>query len=162
MIQAPASPSNFSTRPPSVTPSAVVYHDTIGTAESAIAWFQNPAAGVSAHYIVARDGRIFRCVEEAFKAWHAGSSVFHGVADVNGFSVGIELEDWKDIGDPYPAAQLASLIDLAAEISTRWRIPLNHHVGHCHIATPRGRKTDPGPDFPWYDYLNALGARLIA
>jgi N-acetylmuramoyl-L-alanine amidase len=159
-IAYPASPKNYSARPRGAVIGCVVYHDTGGSAESALQWFQNPVAGVSAHYVVARDGRVYACVAEDQKAWHAGSSLLFGIPDLNAWSIGIELEDRLDVGDGYPEAQIEALLHLAVAISKRYRIPLNHHVGHEHIAVPRGRKVDPGADFPWYAYLNALGRRL--
>ena len=160
MIDAPAHPKNYSARPAGARIGAVVYHDTGGSVESALQWFANPVAGVSAHYVIARDGRVYGCVDEGMKAWHAGSSVLFGIPDLNAWSIGIELEDTRDAGDPYPVAQTEALLELATEISLRYRIPLNHHVGHAHIAVPRGRKVDPGADFDWYTYLNTLGGRL--
>ena len=161
IIAAPAHPKNFSARPASAKIGAVIYHDTGGTAASAVAWFQNPASGVSAHYIVAADGKIYNPVPEDKKAWHAGASILWNEPDLNAWSIGIELEDTDDRA-PYPAVQIASLLDLAAEISARRRIPLHAHVGHQHIAVPKGRKVDPAGDFDWYWYLNALGHRLHA
>ena len=156
---APAHPSNYSRRPAGARIGAILYHDTGGTAASAIAWFQDPRAQVSAHYVVARDGTVYSCVPEDAKAWHAGSSELFGIPDLNAWSLGIELED-RDDREPYPAAQLEALLELATDISRRYLIPLNHHVGHEHVARPRGRKADPGVDFPWFAFLNAVGRRL--
>lgn len=137
----------------------IIYHDTAGSAVSAISWFQNPAAQVSSHYIVGRDGAIYRVVPEDKAAWHAGRSTAFGWENLNDWSIGIEIEDISD-QDPYPDAQMEAILDLAEDISLRYAIPLNHHLGHSHIAVPRGRKVDPGRDYPWFDYLNVLGARL--
>ena len=140
--------------------SAIVLHDTRGaTAEGAVAWFQDPASRVSAHYVVGRDGVIYHCVPDAVAAWHAGSSVLHGEPNLNDYSIGIEVVQLQD-GDGYPIAQLDSLIALAASIVREGRIPLNRVVGHDQIAMPRGRKTDPGPDFPWYTFLASVGQLL--
>jgi N-acetylmuramoyl-L-alanine amidase len=157
--EAPAHPANFSARPRGSQIEALVYHDTQGTVASALAWFRDPAAQVSAHYVVAKDGMVSRCVPEDMKAWHAGRSILFGRENVNDFSIGIELEDREDVG-PYPEPQLAALVDLAANLAGRYRIPLNHIVGHEHICVPRGRKQDPGVDFDWYHHLVAVGGRL--
>ena len=162
MIAFPAHPKNYSNRPAGVQPGAVIYHDTGGSCESALQWFANPKSGVSAHYVIARDGRVYTCVAEDKKAWHAGSSILFGIPDLNAWSIGIELEDKLNIDDPYPIEQIESLLELATEISGRYRIPINRHVGHDMIAVPRGRKVDPGADFDWYFVLNAIGHRLYA
>jgi len=155
---APAHRGNFSARPLGTKPRAVVYHETGGTAASAIAWFQDPTSRVSAHYIVGVGGTIYNCVPETMKAWHAGESVLWNEPDVNSYSLGVELEHAGE--GIYPAAQIEALLMLAADISERYRIPLHAHVGHLHVCLPKGRKVDP-QDFDWYSFLNALGHRLL-
>ena len=48
------------------------------TAESCASWFQNPAAGVSAHYCVDADS-IVQCVKEEDVAWHAPGANHDGI-----------------------------------------------------------------------------------
>lgn len=139
---------------------AIVLHDTGGkTAEGALSWFASPASGVSAHYVIGKDGAVYRCVPDDLIAWHAGTSVLWGEEHVNRWSLGIELVDDHD-GDLYPEPQVGALIDLTTDLCWRYRIPLNRVVGHEHIAVPRGRKVDPGDDMPWFVLLAAVGRRL--
>ena len=146
---------------PSERIDCIVLHDTGGkTAAATLAWFCHENSKVSSHYLVGKDGRIYRCVEEEEKAWHAGTSNLWGEDNVNDFSIGIEIVDDSDI-DPYPDEQLASLFDLCADIIFRRKIPLNRVIGHQHIGVPQGRKVDPGKDFPWYDFLMTLGERVV-
>ena len=42
-------------------------------AEAALDRLCDPAAEVSAHYLIAEDGRVWRLVDEAERAWHAGA-----------------------------------------------------------------------------------------
>jgi N-acetylmuramoyl-L-alanine amidase len=129
---------------------AIILHDTAShSAESALGWLTNPQSGVSCHYLVARDARIWRLVPDAEKAWHAGESSLFGEPDCNEFSIGIEIEDMTN--DPYPEAQLEVLATLVARLAKEYQIPLNRIVGHQHVAPTR--KVDPGPDFPWRDFL---------
>lgn len=140
--------------------SAIVIHDTGGkTAASALSWFAYPTSTVSAHVVIDRDGRIYRVVPDAQKAWHAGVSVLHGVANVNNYSLGVELVD-NDDSDPYPDAQLNAAALWCARAAKLYRIPLNRIVGHDAICVPYGRKVDPGRDFPWVVFLDAV-AQLI-
>jgi N-acetylmuramoyl-L-alanine amidase len=146
MINAPS--PNKSPRHKSIT--AIILHDTASnSAESALNWMTDKMSGVSCHYLVARDARIWRLVPDEEKAWHAGESVLFGEKDCNEFSIGIEIEDMTN--DPYPEVQLEILINLVADLAKKYGIPLNRIVGHQHVAP--GRKVDPGPDFPWYDFL---------
>src|SRR5882672_653465 len=82
---------NFGTRHGAAI-DCLVIHDTEGPdAASAVSWFESPASGVSAHYVIDRDGTVYRCVADAARAWHAGASALGGRADVNTSSIGIEL-----------------------------------------------------------------------
>jgi hypothetical protein len=47
----------------------LVVHIASGYFEGTISWQQNPAADVSSHFVVARDGRIAQCVDTADRAW---------------------------------------------------------------------------------------------
>lgn len=98
---------------------------------------------VSAHYVVDRDGTVYRLVPEAKRAWHAGYSKWKGRKDLNSSSVGIEIINLG--AEPYPDEQIEAVIKLCLDIQDRHDI--RHVVGHSDIAV--GRKIDPGPQFPW-------------
>jgi len=99
--------------------------------------------GVSPHYLVARDGTVYRLVEEQNVAYHAGDSKMpDGRTNVNTFSIGIEIIG-KDDGTPSDE-QYAALEKLLSDIKSRNDI--KHIVGHSDIAP--GRKTDPW-GFDW-------------
>src|SRR5688500_18466289 len=66
-IWEPAAPTNYqkANRPADRPIDMVVIHDIEGTAEGCVRWFQNPAARVSAHYVVDADtDRIWQQVKE--------------------------------------------------------------------------------------------------
>src|SRR5437879_11695149 len=70
----------------------IVIHDTESdTAAAALSWFESPNSGVSAHYVIDRDGTVYRCVPDELRAWHAGSSELGGRTAVNDFLWGIEI-----------------------------------------------------------------------
>ena len=111
---------------------------------------------VSAHYMVDREGKIYRLVKEENVSWHAGKSELHGSRSIrnscNDFSIGIEMIGgaWIHFTD----AQYDSLIELTKDIQTRYDIPKENIVGHEDIAP--GRKTDPGKKFNWDKYLTGV------
>ena len=71
--------------------SMVVLHYTgMESADAALERMCDPAAEVSAHYMVDEDGTVTRLVDETKRAWHAGRSYWRGETDVNSASVGIE------------------------------------------------------------------------
>ena len=98
---------------------------------------------VSAHFLIRRNGALIQFVPCARRAWHAGASSWHGHANCNDFSVGVELEGCDDIA--YEPAQYRVLARLTRAL--RRRYPIADVAGHSDIAP--GRKTDPGAAFDW-------------
>ncbi len=143
---------NFNARRHGAGPDMVVLHYTaMASAEEALARLCDPAAEVSAHYLIAEDGRIWALVAEEMRAWHAGAGAWGRVEDVNSHSIGIEL---ANLGDrPFPEAQMAALEALLAEISSRWAIRSERVIGHSDMAPDR--KRDPGPQFDWWRLARA-------
>lgn len=127
--------------------------------QSAADILTDPNRAVSAHYLIAADGRILQLVNETDRAWHAGVAFWAGARDINSRSIGIELDNpGIDTGaHPYPAAQMQSLQALAIDILCRHPIPARHVLGHSDVAP--GRKQDPGPLFDWQS-LAAAGVGL--
>lgn len=147
MIETPS--PNFDERDAPV--SVLVLHYTgMQDAASAIQRLCDPAAKVSAHYLVAEDGQVVRMVAEDKRAWHAGKSHWRGVDNLNSSSIGIELVNpGHEFGyRPFPEAQIDALVPLVNDIVKRHGITRGNVVGHSDIAP--ARKQDPGELFPWY------------
>jgi len=128
----------------------LVFHYTgMRTGEEALARLCDPAAKVSAHYTIDRDGSVYAHVPEDRRAWHAGVSFWAGERNVNARSIGIELVNpGHEFGYvPFAEDQIASLIALSHDILARHPIPAGCVVGHSDVAP--ARKTDPGELFPW-------------
>ncbi|WP_414898310.1 N-acetylmuramoyl-L-alanine amidase [Rhodovulum sp. YEN HP10] len=127
-------------------PDMVVLHFTaMADAASALARLCDPAAGVSAHYLIASDGQVLQLVDEADRAWHAGAGCWGAVSDVNSRSIGIELDNPGD--RPFPAPLMAALEALLPGILARWSIRPERVIGHSDMAPDR--KWDPGRRFDW-------------
>jgi N-acetylmuramoyl-L-alanine amidase len=103
---------------------------------------------VSAHYVLAEDGTVYRLVPEDRVAWHAGRSHWRGRDALNGTSIGIEIVNLHGDRHDYPGVQIDALIELCRDIVGRHPaiVPRNV-VGHSDIAPKR--KVDPGLRFPW-------------
>jgi len=130
--------------------SMIVLHYTgMQSAAAALARLTDPAAEVSAHYLIDEDGTIHRLVAEDKRAWHAGQSHWRGITDVNSASIGIELVNpGHEFGyREFAPAQIEALVPLLAEIKDRYEITRGNIVGHSDIAPTR--KQDPGELFPW-------------
>jgi N-acetylmuramoyl-L-alanine amidase len=155
-----AGSANFDAR--RAPPDMLILHYTgMETGEAALARLRDPAAQVSAHYLVEEDGRVFALVDEARRAWHAGLSAWRGEPGVNGRSIGIEIVNpGHEFGyRAFPEPQIAAVIDLIGDIRDRWTIEDSLILGHSDVA-PR-RKLDPGELFPWKT-LAAAGHGLWA
>jgi N-acetylmuramoyl-L-alanine amidase len=103
---------------------------------------------VSAHYVLAEDGTVYRLVPEDRIAWHAGRSYWRGHEALNATSIGIEIVNLHGDRHDYPDVQIAALIGLCRDIVGRHpAIEPRNVVGHSDIAPKR--KDDPGLRFPW-------------
>lgn len=148
MIERPS--PNHGPRPAGTAISVLVLHYTgMVSAEAALERLTAPEAGVSAHYLIDRAGELYSLVPETERAWHAGVSRWRGVCDINSASVGIELENkGHEFGpEPYPAAQMETLVAVAGDIVARHGIEARNVVGHSDVAP--SRKQDPGEWFDW-------------
>jgi N-acetylmuramoyl-L-alanine amidase len=141
---------NLNDRPSGSPVDMLVLHYTgMKSADEALDRLCDPAAQVSAHYLIDDGGAVYRLVPENRRAWHAGVSAWRGHRDVNARSIGIELANpgheygYRD----FPAAQMSALADLSLAILARHPIPPRNVVGHSDIAPDR--KLDPGERFDW-------------
>ena len=110
-------------------------------------------AKVSSHFLIRRDGELIQFVPCGRRAWHAGQSLWRGRSRCNDFSIGVELEGADD--QAFEDSQYAMLAGLAPVLLSRY--PIQDCVGHSDIATPPGRKTDPGPHFDWARFRSLIG-----
>jgi N-acetylmuramoyl-L-alanine amidase len=140
-VEQRASPSYDQRRPNFV----ILHYTSNDTAERALRTLTDPAKRVSAHYLIARDGKIYHLVDEFARAWHAGQSSWGGNRDLNSASIGIELDN--DGNEPYAEPQIEALLRLLADLKRRYAIPAANVLGHSDVAPTR--KIDPGRHFPW-------------
>jgi len=98
---------------------------------------------VSSHFFIRRTGEVVQFVDTDRRAWHAGRSAWQGRPNCNDYSIGIELEGLE--GETFEPAQYHALAALCCELAAQH--PIEHVVGHEHVAP--GRKHDPGSGFDW-------------
>ena len=112
---------------------------------------------VSPHYLIDRDGTVYRMAPDTCICWHAGTSLLPGTErdSLNNCAIGIEIINSKAAG-PSDAqyAALASLLNNPVE-----QYPVTHILGHSDIAP--GRKTDPWA-FSWRRLRRLVGERARA
>jgi len=141
---------NHDARPPGQRVELLVLHYTgMPTGAAALERLCDPASKVSAHWLVEEDGRVFRLVPEDRRAWHAGVSRWHGAADVNGRSIGVEIVNpGHEFGyRAFPEKQMAAVERLCRGIVARHGLGPADVVAHADVAPTR--KEDPGELFDW-------------
>ena len=144
----------------------VIIHTCEGGYSGCWSWLTNPNAQASAHYVVREDGmEITQLVSEANRAWHIAASYNcnnNGGVDCNrngtssnNFTVGIEHGGYAS-QKSFPAGQIEASAKLVCDISKDHAIPRDrfHIVGHGKLQ-PYDR-TDPGPNWPWAQYITRI------
>jgi hypothetical protein len=98
---------------------------------------------VAPHYLISREGKVYRLVEDKNIAYHAGvSKVPDGRTGVNDFSIGVEVINTKS--ESPNNGQYSALKDLTDYLKNKYKI--KYIFGHSDIAS--GRKDDPW-NFNW-------------
>ncbi|MGC9148939.1 MAG: N-acetylmuramoyl-L-alanine amidase [Sulfolobales archaeon] len=149
----------------------IVIHVAEGNLNSVVAWFKNPSAKVSAHYVVGLDGSIYQMVRDKDIAWHAGNRLY------NELSIGIEHEGWVSM-NLFTDAQYMSSARLVAYLALKYGISLYRPngvappdpnissgiIGHDQVPDPRNpglggganHHTDPGKFWNWTLHIDLV------
>jgi N-acetylmuramoyl-L-alanine amidase len=125
-----------------------------GTLEENIRQIEaHPQLGI--HYMIARDGTLRASVPEG--------ELVHHVFRYSGRSIAVELINDGDGIDPFPEAQLTSLVKLLRDIRqrrgiTRDGIKRHSDLDHARLSCDRAqrRKVDPGAAFPYESILDRV------
>jgi N-acetylmuramoyl-L-alanine amidase len=172
-----------------VAPSVLVVHYTAGrSAESSVGWLTNPRAKASAHCVIARNGAITQLVPFDRVAFHAGRSLWNGQAQLNRWSIGIELDNpgplvrtgqlyrtWfgaavaaDDVfvgrhkhGGPEQGWHVYPTAQLDALVDLASALFDSYPLKEVvgHEDIAPGRKRDPGPAFPMGNFRSLLLGR---
>src|SRR5690348_2231525 len=134
--------TNFGMRKPDFV---IIHHTAQNSCDETLRTFTTKSSGVSAHYVICKDGTIHHLLNDYLRAWQAGVSSWGNDKDVNSSSIGIELDN--NGFDTFPATQINSLLTLLDTLKSRYQIPAANFIGHADIAPTR--KNDPNVNFPW-------------
>lgn len=98
--------------------SGVLMHTTVSEAPSAVAWFNNPQAQASAHFVIAESGEITQMgpIGKGWIAWHAAAA--------NSTWYGIEHADNGNPANPLTPAQITASAQLVECLSDFAGFPL--------------------------------------
>lgn len=123
----------------------IIHHTAQESVEQTIRTFTLPHTKVSSHYVIGRDGKVYQMLNDYLRGWHAGASKWGSLTDLNSVSLGIELDN--NGKEPFPEAQINSLLTLLDTLKTNYNIPSPNFLGHGDVSP--GRKVDPSAHFPW-------------
>ncbi|MEM6386149.1 MAG: N-acetylmuramoyl-L-alanine amidase [Pseudomonadota bacterium] len=123
----------------------VLHYTAMADADAALERLCDPESEVSSHYLIGSDGALYRLVDEAERAWHAGVGSWAGCDDVNSRSIGIELDNNGVL--PFDEPLMTTLEALLTDLLERHGIRPKGVIGHADMAP--ARKVDPGPMFDW-------------
>lgn len=160
----PNDPTNYGNYDPANRPHdmAIKYlfiHDTEGSYDSTISWFQNPASYVSAQYVVrSSDGAVTQMVKNEDVSW----GVYDWYDNMHG--INIENEGFAAQGASwYTPAEYQSDAALVRYLAAKYHIPLDrqHILGHDNIpviesANFPNQHWDPGPFWNWNYFMDLV------
>lgn len=133
---------NFGMRKPNYV---IIHYTAQDSIQQTLRTFTVKVSQVSAHYVVAKDGKVYHMVNDFLRANQAGIGKWGSITDMNSCSIGIEIDN--NGSEPYTDAQVKSMIALLGYLKTTYNIPTANFIGHQDWAPKR--KPDPGPLFPW-------------
>lgn len=147
----------------------VVIHADAGSSDAGtISWIESAKSAVSYHFLVGRDGAVYRFVDESKRAWHAGDSTWPECTteipgrkpSVNDYSIGVAFAN--NGVEAYRPEQYKAGAELVAGICARYKIGAEWIVGHNQVSPQR--KKDPYPHFDWKEFhrLRELAAKVAA
>lgn len=140
-----------------------------GSARTVALWFASELSPqASAHYCV-DNSEIVQCVAETDVAWHAPGANAKGIGIEHAGYAHFTDVDWDEAD---PQAMLALSARLTAELCDRWSIPVEKIsaddlrvgkrgiCGHVDVTDAFSNGVghwDPGPAFPWGQYVTLVG-----
>lgn len=138
----PVGTTNFNLRKPDYV---VIHHTAQDSVGQTLRTFILPRTQVSAHYVIAKNGKVYHMLNDYLRAWHGGAGQWGSNTDLNSSSIGIELDN--NGFEAFPEAQIYSLMALLNVLKENYKIPTANFIGHSDIAP--SRKVDPNAFFPW-------------
>lgn len=133
---------NFNLRKPNFI---IIHHTAQDSLKQTLKTFTLSRTQVSAHYVIADDGRVVQMLNDYLRAWHAGNASWGKNTDINSASIGIELDN--NGTEAFSEPQINSLLVLLNKLKKDYNIPTQNIIGHSDIAPTR--KKDPSTLFPW-------------
>ena len=133
------SPLN-SERAPRRATEYIVLHTTEGPAKGSLDKLRRYG---EAHYMVDKDGTVYRVIDRNRIAMHAGRSMWAGRTNIDEVSLGIEVVGYHD--KPLTRPQLTALKELLRQLQSVYRVPDSKVLPHSMVAYGRPNRWHRSP-----------------
>lgn len=110
----------------------IVLHTTEGEEEGSLKKLVRLG---EAHYVVTHSGKVYRIIDKAKIARHAGRSMWEGRMSIDNYSIGIEVVGYHN--RDLRAAQYPALRELLRQLKTLYAIPDQNILTHSMVAYGR-------------------------
>jgi N-acetyl-anhydromuramyl-L-alanine amidase AmpD len=149
-------------------PGMVIIHTCEGSYAGCWGWLVNPTSNVSAHYVINESGsEISQLVKESNRAWHIGATYdcalnsnvecWRSGFSSNHFTIGIEHAGYASQAS-FPAGQIDASAALTCNITKDQGIPRDKYHIVAHGQLQPATRVDPGPNWPWNQYIDKIKA----
>lgn len=159
VVDAPADMYHYGVND-ALTPLYIIIHATAG--RNSLKWLttqSNPP--VSVHRLIARDGTIYKIVDDSRVAWHTGHAIWFPnrlriLTNLNNLALGVELENLNDGKQDYTAQQMDALTRQVCEWFGKYGyLPILSH------AAVDSRKSDPA-GFNWTSFMGMVARSITS
>ncbi|GAA0883288.1 hypothetical protein GCM10009120_18850 [Sphingobacterium siyangense subsp. cladoniae] len=124
----------------------VLHYDGASNETSAVNWLTQKGSGVSCDLHIAKSGKVIQMAEFSRITWHVGASRWGDLTALNRYAIGIEQQN-IDARSEWTEGQIQKCIEVCKALVAAYP-SITEILAHSEVATPFGRKDDPGPKFP--------------
>lgn len=128
----------------------LLHFDAATNETSAVNWLTSKGSGVSSDLHITKSGKVTQMAKFNQITWHAGASSWKGLTGLNKYAIGIEQQNAgskNGVYDDWTEIQIQKCIEVCKALVKAYP-SITEILGHSEVATPKGRKDDPGPKFP--------------
>jgi|GEM_PF-5654284 len=116
-------------RPQRLRTDYVILHTTEGPGAGSYRKLFNNG---EAHFMVDRNGRVYKIIRKEKVAYHCGVSMWNGRRNIDNYSIGIEVVGYHN--GTITEAQYATLRKLLTQLQRLYGIPDERVLAHCQVA----------------------------
>ncbi|MCW8314224.1 N-acetylmuramoyl-L-alanine amidase [Sphingobacterium sp. InxBP1] len=124
----------------------VLHYDGATNETSAVNWLTQKGSGVSCDLHISKSGKVTQMAKFNQITWHVGASRWGDLTGLNKYAIGIEQQN-RDAQSEWTELQIQRCIEVCKALVAAYP-SITEILAHSEVATPAGRKDDPGPKFP--------------